>query len=460
MRRFRMTLAVLATLAAGSSAAWAQYGMYGSPDMLPVPQQNYPAQPAASTAYEPHQPGAQYRYPTPASSFSECQRTAWASLAEPQSQQIPTPAGEPVPMAPPPSDRPTPQYPCTIAPAPMTQGCGPRADACGEAIACGQECCYPWYASMSAILLSRSDARRVWTSYEHGDETNQLTNTQFGLEWKAGGEGTLGRRFCCDCVPLALETTFWSGEAFFGSNCTTNPGGYVSTPLALNRLDFGSLGASLWFDDAQEHRLWRRDEYYNLEVNLVREQLAWACDSRWDIGWSFGVRYFRFQDFLQFGTLNHNGANWGDLPNTAYLSDRATNNLIGAQVGFDASWRMFNNVRLFVSPKFGIYDNYLESDFQAHTGNGIQARSPYGSFPVQGSANDIAFLTQIDAGVDWQFSRNWSARVGYRVVAISGVGLADDQFPQYITDIPEIEHVSRYSSLVLHGAFAGITYNF
>ena len=55
---------------------------------------------------------------------------------------------------------------------------------------------------------------------------------------------------------------------------------------------------------------------------------------------------------------------------------------------------------------------------------------------------------------------NWSARAGYRVVAITGMGLADDQFPQYINDIPEIENIQHSSSLVLHGAFLGVTYNF
>jgi hypothetical protein len=38
--------------------------------------------------------------------------------------------------------------------------------------------------------------------------------------------------------------------------------------------------------------------------------------------------------------------------------------------------------------------------------------------------------------------------------------LADDQFPQYIVDMPEIAHIDNHSSLLLHGAFAGLTYNF
>ena len=46
-------------------------------------------------------------------------------------------------------------------------------------------------------------------------------------------------------------------------------------------------------------------------------------------------------------------------------------------------------------------------------------------------------------GTEWQFTRNWSARAGYRVVAITGMGLADDQFPQYMVDTPEIANIQH-----------------
>jgi len=62
--------------------------------------------------------------------------------------------------------------------------------------------------------------------------------------------------------------------------------------------------------------------------------------------------------------------------------------------------------------------------------------------------------------LEWQFAENWSAQVGYRVVAITGVGLADNQIPQDIADIPEIGDIDSNGNLVLHGAFAGVRFNF
>lgn len=337
--------------------------------------------------------------------------------------------------------------------------CGNSCDVgCGYDEYCGEEYFSPWYASVSALVMGRSKGYRFWTSYADGDVTNQLANSEFNMQWKWGGEVRFGRRFCCACVPYAVEATYWTTEAFSGHQYTTNPGGYVSTPLVITPMTFGGVAAQNWFDGAEEHRLWRRNEFHNIEVNLVREQLAWGYESAWDIGWSAGVRFFRFDEELTFGSLRQ-GYSWGDSGAEAYFSERIKNNLIGAQVGFDAAYNVYNNVRFFITPKVGLYNNFMEQNFRAYTNNGLVGTGPYGSFPVESNRNGIAFLTQIDLGVDWQFSRRWSARLGYRVLAATGMALADEQFPQYMVDTPEIANIQHSSSLILHGAFGGVTYN-
>ena len=42
-------------------------------------------------------------------------------------------------------------------------------------------------------------------------------------------------------------------------------------------------------------------------------------------------------------------------------------------------------------------------------------------------------------------------------MAITGVGLADNQIPPYLNDIPAIQDIDRNGSLLVHGAFAGMT---
>jgi hypothetical protein len=343
---------------------------------------------------------------------------------------------------------------------------GYQQAACGAAPCNGCEglsgaCCCPWYVSVSALVLNRTGANRVWTSNEPPPhEDIQLSSTDIPTAWQWGGEVTIGHRFCCACVPYAIEGTYWSTAPLTGSQEVTNPDPpyTLNTPLNLNALSFGGVDATTWFEGAQAQRIQRHDELQNAEINLVHEQLAWACDSPWDVGWLVGVRYFRFHDYLRVTSVANDGIS------EAYFSDGITNNFIGAQVGFELAYHLCPSVRLFITPKVGIYNNYIDSDFQAQAraGNGpyVTGTTPYGDFPAHGTRNNVAFLTQIDVGADWQFAQNWSARVGYRVVALTGVGLADDQFPQYMCDIPEMEYVAHSGSLVLHGAFAGLTYCF
>ncbi len=558
MRLFHITLC--ASLAACSgSVAWAQNGLYGSPEMLRLPQQyaeqssaataaypntaapivqpvpaaqpapasayyppqpqyrdppqpqyrdppqpqyrypaqpqpqyRYPAQPAATAMYQPYQPGAQYRYPGP--NTRPPVRTA---AIDQSAMNQPTPAPPGVPAAPPPTASPLPND----NPAPQSSNvmnqmlaepdgygnntdgcgscgpyrgalgrfeqaaCGPNSEGCGYDGCCGQRCC-PWYASVSALVLGRSEGRSLWTSYQSTDEKAQGGNAQFEMRWQWGGEVQFGRRFCYCGVPFAVEATYWTTEAFTGFRSTSFAPDTTNTVLNVDNITFNVPGgatqdANIWFQGAGEQTLTRRDEFHNVEVNLIHEQLAWGCDSPWDIGWSVGVRYFRFQESLVFDSVMP-GCSPGDIFD-AYLSDNVTNNLVGAQFGFDAAYNLCGGVRVFISPKVGIYNNFIDSTFEAQLGNHVTngQSTPYGTYyPIHGTGNAVSFLTQIDVGADWQFARNWSLRAGYRVVAVTGVGLAEDQFPQYICDVPSLQHVEHSSSLVLHGAFLGLTYNF
>lgn len=468
--------------APGTTQAYApaqpQYGAAAQP------RYGYPAQRPAAAAYQPYQAGSQYRYPSPA--VRAPVRTAAVQPATPL-QPIPAPSAVPTTSNLTPETLPAPQGSgimnqmlseqpddacnggCGVYGGAVGQyeqaACGAMAGGCYGDVGCGEGYC-PWYASVSALILGRSDGRRVWTSYEDGHEEVQLTNSDFSMPWRWGGEVRLGRRFCCACTPYAIEGAFWTTESFLGTQTTSlYPDAYVSTPLNITHIYFdlpgGTTYATALFTGAQSHTLERRDEVYNCEINLIREQLAWAYDSPWDIGWSVGVRYFRFQDSLMFSSVS----NLGDYE--AYFKDTTTNNLIGAQFGFDAAYNVGRGIRLFITPKVGIYDNLLDGDFSAKarpTGgdyvDGNVDVTGYSNFPVHGTGNGIAFLTQIDLGADWQFSRNWSVRAGYRVVAVSGIGTADDQFPQYLCDTPDIRNIQHTSSLILHGAFAGLTYNF
>jgi hypothetical protein len=525
MRYFAIALCALLAVCS-ASAAWAQYGLYGAPNVLPVEQQNaqaaypttpYPAQPAAQTTYQPYQPAAQYRYPAPNNPAPANQPAAWVAPAEqpmaapalaapnaPAPQQYqgqpaavpgpvfqqPQPANGPaVPtfQQPRPINPPAPTGYRTLSPAPMTQGNVPQSSGmmnqmladqaacnqggcntgCGTDAFCGPACECPWYASVSALVLNRGDARRIWVSANAADLREQLMTTNVPLAWRWGGEVQVGRRFCYECTPWALEGTFWTTNNFTGEETSTRGvANGVFCPLDINNITFyfpGGTSATArdYFLGTDSITVARRNEFYNLEINLLREQLPWTCDSPWLIGWGLGVRYFRFQESL---TLSTSKAGTGN----AFFRDTVNNNLIGPQINFDLAYQACNSVRLFVSPSFGVFGNIVDSRFEAQAApaassayvNGANDIAGYPNFPTQGNVAGLAFLTQVDLGVDWQFTQNWSARVGYRVMAVTGTALADDQFPQYMCDTPDMENPQHTSSLLLHGAFLGVTYNF
>jgi hypothetical protein len=454
------------------STAWAQYGLYGSPDVLPV--QQYPAQSATAATYEPHQAGAQYQYPAPVA-----QPVAWAAPVEQPAlvQPAPMPAPSPSTVGQPAQGGGVMNQMLAEQGNGCAGGCNGGGD-CGQGVYCGACCDRPWYASLSALTLGRSAGRRLWTSSERGQfEFMQLGNTDFSTAWSWGGEVQLGRRFCCDCTPYAIEATFWTTTAFTGAqtsvttlNTTDNPEQTIGTPLQTDNVIFYLpngviVPATSIFNNAVSSTVTRRDEFYDLELNLIREKMAWCCNSSWEIGWSLGVRYFRFQESLSVSAIAPDAIVAGGAD--AYFNDTVTNNLVGPQVGFDLAYNIGCNFRLYISPKFGIYGNCVDSNFNAAGRQGSGAYvdgtngiTQYPNFPAHGATTGVAFLTQIDLGLDWRFSQNWSAKVGYRVVAITGAGLADDEFPQFLCDTPEMANPQHSSSLVLHGAFLGLTYNF
>ena len=241
------------------------------------------------------------------------------------------------------------------------------------------------------------------------NEEHQLANTQFSMPWTWGGEVTVGHRFCCGCVPWAVEATYWSTVESSNSQTTTISRGrqHAAGDPANDVRRRRRVGRGLVRRRQGDIASWRQDEFQNVEINLLRQQLSCCCGTPWDASWLLGLRYFRFHEALTFGSLRQ-GYDWGDDNGAgeAYLSDNITNNLFGVQIGFQAGYRLTCGVRLFIEPKIGIYDNYLDGTFQAHTGDGINGYGPYGPFPVHSTRNGVLFLSQIDLGAEWRLTHN------------------------------------------------------
>lgn len=327
----------------------------------------------------------------------------------------------------------------------------------------------PWYVTVLGFMIGRDEPNRFWTSYETDNNPNQLMHTNdIGLEWRAGGEVRFGRRFGC-CGNWAIEAAYWTMDPFEGETAISHPNG-VSTPIDLEYVwfyrnaDDCPMAADL-FDNAIEHRLKRRNEFHNVEINFLRLQRLADPHFPLDLHWGLGARWLRFEEDLLFGTLR--SGSWGAAGGVqeAYIDQEVKNDLIGAQLSLDITYFIHRNWRIFVTPRIGLYNNHIQMDFQVYRGDGTVA-SPQpasrvaGTYPVRATTDTLSFLTQVDIGAEWRFAKNWSAAIGYRVIVATGIGLADNQFPAYLVDLPEVEHIDHNGHLILHGGFASLTFNF
>ncbi|NLX95907.1 MAG: BBP7 family outer membrane beta-barrel protein [Rhodopirellula sp.] len=462
------------------SGASAQYGLSGSPEMLALPAAGGWAsgQPSyQTTAYQP--------LPQPLHATAIPNRVVQTGLAEPAIPPAPSPS-QAMPMPTPAQAGPGPSMLNQLLDE-SEPACGPGCsgttiyqyqpyqttgcESYGDCLECQPcEVC-PWYITAAGLMMGRNDANKVWTTYETGVNANQLLNTEDAeTDWRGGVEIRLGHRFCCG--EWAVEGVFWTLDEMrgFAGLAGVAGGGQLSTPLNFEDVRYVSDPdpaavdrPEYLFDVADAHYLRRINEFYNTEINLLRNATQ-GCGPL-DVDVLFGVRWFRFREHLTFASLDQNGGDWSNGAAVGYLDDSIKNDLVGLQAGLDAGYNLGCSLRLFARPKIGIYNNHIEHSFNAYRGDGegftpATGSGVPGTYPVRSEDDVLSFLTEVDLGVEWSFHPQWSAFIGYRVLVATGIGLSDHQFTPYVVDIPELADIDHNGTLVLHGAFAGLSYQF
>ncbi len=217
------------------------------------------------------------------------------------------------------------------------------------------------------------------------------------------------------------------------------------------------------FDNATAHYLARRNEIDNVEINLIRRQLGLPTGSL-ELGYSLGARWFRFHEDLTFGARNASGTGFGgEGDDEAYLRDKVTNNLVGFQFGMEARQYLGYNLWLAATPKMGLFGNHIDNRFLAYNGDGVNATSTASGqrFPAASQDDVFSFLGEINVQLDWQFHANCTAFLGYRFLAMTGMALADSQFAAgEMADLAELATIDHNGDLILHGAFAGLEFQY
>jgi hypothetical protein len=185
--------------------------------------------------------------------------------------------------------------------------------------------------------------------------------------------------------------------------------------------------------------------------------------SRLRVSWLGGVRWLRFNDYLEYAASDNDSifGNGDDF----YYRNTLRNDLLGFQLGGLANYCCGSRVNLYASSKAGIYGNRVTFDSFAGTDSTTAIISSYNAaydnheYAFQSTKTSLAFLGEVETGVGINITRGLTATCGYRVVGISGVATAPGQIPNDFSDFNAVRRIQDNGSVLLHGLSIGGMYN-
>ncbi len=332
----------------------------------------------------------------------------------------------------------------------------------GESVCCEPYCGPTWYAGVGGLVFTRNRPRFSQISYDDTNLVGQVLSTNAGLgQWDFGPQATIG----WNINPCwALEFTYWgiyaedTGATAYASQLVGN----LNSALDFSPLNIGADNVNDLYDAAQAHRIARDYSVSNFELNLIGGQFPRMDGSCFRTSYLAGLRYLRFGEQFQYASADANPVFGADPTNEAFYDIDAQNNLWGLQLGGRADWFVTPRFSIYAAPKFGIYANYMEQHSRIYNVNGAAVVGP--GNPLAGGVYDIAsdktitsFIGELDLGLSYQFTECWSAAIGYRALAVSGVAYATDQIPSHFADLPGVVAIDDNADMILHGGYAAIT---
>jgi hypothetical protein len=354
-------------------------------------------------------------------------------------------------------------------------------------LACRQSC---WFGGVRGLIMDLADQDDQWFSFDDINLENQILNDNHAdMDWSGGVEARLGRWFNCGCN--AVELVYWGvyPSQTEANRTAADVQGALNHVFTFNSLSYDDgLGGGVnavddWFNDAQRHRVQRDWQFHNVEVNIlsyrsvcyggngascgprIGEGCYNGCGPRLNLSFLAGFRFFRFDEGLQFASDNGDTVFTG-APDELFYDVDVKNELYGFQLGGDAEYFLARRLSVNGGTRFGVFENNMRQRQFIGGSNGTafvnDPISPnFGqAYDITSTDDDIAFLGQIDAGANFYLTSNLRLTGGYRVLAASGVARAADQIPYNFDDLVGARDINTRGTMVLHGAYGGVEFNY
>ena len=331
-----------------------------------------------------------------------------------------------------------------------------------------------WYGGIGYLYLDRDGEDNSPLTQRSTTAAVLLDTDDAAADWTNAGKVTLGR-YMNPC--LALELTYWELDPARESASTSDPNDGVTAPNLVPVLDFSPLeyddlgggGANLvstYFDDARIHRLQRDWQFRNVEINLVRVNCCGefcGCNCypwSYSVRWSAGIRYIRFEDQFNFASDPVDTAFTGNNSEVAYAVD-VDSDVLAFQIGCqgDFYWNHRGAVRLGLNVGGG--SNFIEKhSFVGGSAGPAVVAGTTDEVDVRSDTTDAALLAESEVGIIYQFSHHLRLVGGYRVFVLAGVAESTSQIPADFGDLDSIGRINRSDTLLLHGAFGSLEFNY
>jgi hypothetical protein len=177
----------------------------------------------------------------------------------------------------------------------------------------------------------------------------------------------------------------------------------------------------------------------------------------------FGPRYFYFCDNLEFASDVVNASFAGE-PEEIYYNIDMTNHLIGVQGGGQLKHYITPRLRVRATTLVGVYNNHIRhrSRVGGSAGTAVINNGPNTgmAFDVFSTKDDVAFLGELRADCGLWLNACTSIVVGYRGVAVTGVGLPTSQIYWDFRSLQDVVAVDSNDGLLLHGGYANLEFNY
>ncbi len=101
-----------------------------------------------------------------------------------------------------------------------------------------------------------------------------------------------------------------------------------------------------------------------------------------------------------------------------------------------------------------MFGNQINIHNSMYGGNGVYA------FNLQANQTVCSLMGELDTGVYWWMCPNAQLFFGWRVIGLSNVALADNQFLPYAADTAGWQSVKSNGEVILTGGFGGVAFAF